>query len=315
MARSSANKATTKSSTKKPVSKAASPHLVSAKSRSKGPPPRALCGVDLRTAGEKFLAPTRPKLALAQEALASITDPAEAWEALAARDVVPLSWVSHPTRQVVVDGVKCPRCRDPFVGHTRKCPRAAVPATVAAALTLASDPATVETVESLALEAFARIRRNADRPRRVIWRVVGGDYPSVLYRKRPAQILVSSPHGTIIEAGDALAKSAGIDGRWWSVAGPRTMYYGGIDDAELARRGYVPNHYALAMAYRADAMNFWSWENNSRKRSEDNPFAPLCEAWLLGYAIDGVEEDEIVLLALDASVSRPTLLRFERDGG
>jgi hypothetical protein len=85
------------------------------------------------------------------------------------------------------------------------------------------------------------------------------------------------------------------------------MNYGSIHDQQLARAGYASNHFALAMAFRSDAVHHWAWDSNARKRSLPNPFTPLCEAWMLGYAIDGFDEDALVLIALDPEVTRDEL--------
>ncbi|MFO0558956.1 MAG: hypothetical protein U0269_13135 [Polyangiales bacterium] len=269
--------------------------------------PKTLCAVTLAAAGARFFAPARPRLAVAREAIASITDPAEAWEALAARSVIPLSWLAHPTRQIVADGVKCPRCRDPFIGHSKRCPVASTPATVRAAVALAADPDAVEAVEALALEAFARMRPTAEKPRRIVWRVVGSDAPTVLYTKRPGAHLAPSIHKELLVAGDALAKATGLVTQWGRPADIRTMNYGANTDQQLARRGYASNHFALAMAFRTDALHQWAWDAHARKRALPNPFTPLCEAWMLGYAIDGVDEDALVLIALDPEATRDEL--------
>jgi len=276
------------------------------------PAPRSLCDTPIAAAGARFFDPARPKLALAREAVAAITDPAEAWEALAARAIIPLPWLSHPTRQIVVDGVKCPRCRDPFIGHSKRCPVASTPATVRAALALAADPDAVEAVEALALEAFARMRPTAEKPPRIVWRVLGADAPTVLYTKRPGAHLAPSISKELLVAADALAKATGLVTQWGRPADLRTMNYGSNTDQQLVRRGYASNHYALAMAFRADALHHWAWDAHARKRALPNPFTPICEAWLLGYAIDGLDEDGIVLIALDPDVTRSELTAAPR---
>jgi hypothetical protein len=179
--------------TRSPAPRNATPAATRAKKPSI-PAPKTLCAVSIVDAGARFFAPARPKLGAARDAIASIIDPAEAWEALAARSVIPLSWHAHPTRQIVADGGKCTRCDDPFIGHSKGCPIASTPATVRAALALAADPDAVEAVEALALEAFARIRPNAEKPWRIVWRVVGSDAPTVLYTKRPGAHLAPSIH-------------------------------------------------------------------------------------------------------------------------
>lgn len=51
-----------------------------------------------RSLAARILRPARPGLAAARAAVAGITDPREAWEALAARGIIPLEWVEDPRR-------------------------------------------------------------------------------------------------------------------------------------------------------------------------------------------------------------------------
>lgn len=102
-----------------------------------------------------------------------ITDPREAWELLATREVIPLAWLDDPRRRFVCatcrgDGVHyqtrdggarntpydCPACAGGMIQH---------PPTVAECVAFASDPAGVMTAEAIA--------RQITGCERVVWRV------------------------------------------------------------------------------------------------------------------------------------------------
>lgn len=120
-------------------------------------PPRFPDEGDARRLGSRLLRPRRARLKEARAALAGVTDPREAWEALASREIVPLSWVGA-TGRTFRNGWK-----------------RAYPPTVDAALMLGSDAEGVLTAEELVRECAARLRElgyptNPDGP--VQWWVV-----------------------------------------------------------------------------------------------------------------------------------------------
>ncbi len=99
----------------------------------------------------------------------TIRDPGEAWEALAARGLIPAAWVDDPARRFI-DG---PGARDVLASQ---------PTDVLAAVALAADAGGIARAEALAVELTARLAVwGSPRPRRVAWRVL----PWAEWREEP----------------------------------------------------------------------------------------------------------------------------------
>jgi len=45
-----------------------------------------------------------------------------------------------------------------------------------------------------------------------------------------------------------------------------------------------------------DLVSHWSWALSVREK-RPNPFTPLCEIWMLGYAPEVLDEEALVLFA------------------
>lgn len=115
-----------------------------------------------------------PRLDEAREAVCGIEHPREAWEALAARGLVPESWVDDPRRWFVCSA-------DEWLAHgslaaPREGPLASPhPPSTGACVALAADPRGVATAETLAHEVAREEARRGDAPRwtgAIYWRVV-----------------------------------------------------------------------------------------------------------------------------------------------
>ncbi len=102
-------------------------------------PPRFPDERDAQQLGSRLLRPRRARLKEARTALAGVTEPREAWEALASREIVPLSWVGASERTFRNGWMRM------------------YPPTVEAALMLGSDAEGVLTAEALVRECAARL--------------------------------------------------------------------------------------------------------------------------------------------------------------
>lgn len=251
-----------------------------------------VAGYALKDAGRRVLAPDRPNLERARGALESVEDPAEAWETLAAREIIPAEWTYAGARQVVVTGHPCGACDDraPYIGHAPDCERRDVPATVGAALTLAADTNGVLTAEEIARSVFARLFDDETPPSRIVWRVGLLDGKTLpLKPQRPGRARAKSEKPGVWEAATSMASS---------MLG-RTDYpaESGVErsSSRSSTRWSTMNREWINAFYR-DVTSNWSWALAVREK-RPNPFTPLCEVWMLGYAVEVVDEEAIVLFA------------------
>jgi hypothetical protein len=265
--------------------------------------------------GRRLLAPNRPREAAVRAALEGVTEPDEAWEILAAREVVPVEWTSAGARQVVVDKVACELCADrvAFMGHAEGCERANVPATVTAAATLAADPEGVVAAETLARLAFERLYgETAARPPQVLWRVgaLFGCFP--VADRRPGKSRAKSAKPGAWETAKVFTDALSVRGEYevppgYVRYGSNMIVASNIPEpyrATWARPGFQVVNSPWVSAFAADAVNHWSWALSVREK-RPNPFTPLCEVWLLGYAVDHIDEDMIVLFAPTLTLRDP----------
>lgn len=264
-----------------------------------------LAGLSPERFAPRVLAPLTPQASVVREAMAGVTEPDEAWEILAARGLIPVSWTSAGTRQIVSVGVRCDACgeRVEFMGHVRGCEFEDTPATVLAAATLAADPGGVTAVETLARVCFERLYGdNATVEPRVLWRVDPLSERGPLGERRPGHARAKSHKAGSWEAFrpflDALARRTDVE----APAGYRPFRDGylvpeyiPVGSETWASRSPMQIRYAGWIdALHRDATHHWSWALSVREK-RPNPFTPLCEAWALGYAIE-VVSDELVLL-------------------
>jgi hypothetical protein len=103
-------------------------------------PPVFPDAADAERLGARVLRPARPRLKEARAAVAGVRDPREAWEALAARDLIPMAWVGGAARTF------------------RNGWKRSAPPTVDAAVMLGADAAGAATAEELVRECAFRLR-------------------------------------------------------------------------------------------------------------------------------------------------------------
>jgi hypothetical protein len=116
--------------------------------------------VDAEAVGERLLRPDRAGAAKILSELGRISSAQEAWEALAARGLIPNDWTASANRWFVLGGE-----------------RLAHPPSLGACVELAADARGVVTAESLAREVVARLAPwRADLPARVEWLPARRDY-------------------------------------------------------------------------------------------------------------------------------------------
>ncbi len=266
-----------------------------------------VAGLSGRELVQRLLAPKRPQRDAVLEALDGISEPAEAWEVLAARGLIPVEWTSGGARQVTVDGVRCERCgaKVEFIGHLRDCPDANTPATVRAAATLAADPAGISAAESLAKLAFERLYGDvAVADPRIVWRVGESAKCSPLSDRRPGQVRAKSAKPGLWEAWSTFAREFRARDDLPVPRGYRRYREGlyvldFVVDPWAERQARSAIEVALQpwmYALQRDAVFHWGWALSVRE-TRPNPFTPVCDVWALGYAVELVDDELIVLFA------------------
>ncbi|MDP3274052.1 MAG: hypothetical protein Q8Q09_02580 [Deltaproteobacteria bacterium] len=256
---------------------------------------------------QRFLRPLRARQDEVIELVDGLTDPEEAWETLASRGVIPMDWLDGDARQVIVPFVKCAECdaRVEFLGHASDCSRRAVPASMMAAVAIASDVAGIVAAESLAMTVFERLYGDvaAKRPT-LIWRVANPSNMAMLAPSRPGhrQKKAAKPGSWELTRSyeDAMKIRRDFDptpgyGRVSeTMVGVESKAFPGAFNGRYS--GFVMAHRAWISALIQDTVNQWSWALSVREK-RPNPFEPLCAIWALGYAVESVDEDALVLLA------------------
>ena len=216
-----------------------------------------------------------------------LRDPAEAWELLAARGVIPRAWVERdPGRrrarcECLVCAIhtrpsvraRCPACR----GVGGAVSDGAAPPTVRGCLTLASDPDGVERAEALARELSVRLGARCAGDPAITWWVIAAPWTF---------------------PGDHTA------------GGPLSRARQGTNERHAASYhldpvGEHPRYIAPMKALRAvcdaggsyqaasDVFGQVAWEGPG-----PNPYDALVAVWLTGYAVADVTDDGVTLVAL-----------------
>lgn len=278
--------------------------------------PTEVAGLALDAFAQRILSPSYDLARVTQvdDALEGAADVADAWEALAARSLIPMEWITEPARMVLVAGRQCPCVesidavpaklaeyglrginRSPEqkaravewgwfaadFGHNAACPVAWLPPTIEAARTLALDPDGVAAAELLVREFLRRVWPDREE-RRVVWRLQDpARTDAVNSRKLPTWLNVGSPRKTDL---------AEIE----------------LHRALRARRFPVPESqwYPIAIQVGHDAARRWRWEARTNDPRPD-PYVPLCDLWALGYMFDAAYEEHVVLRAVMHSTERP----------
>ncbi len=262
-----------------------------------------ILGRTLRHAAESFLSPDRPQRLAAKEALTGYVSPSEAWEALAAREVIPIEWTYAGARQIHVDGMLCEECdaRAPYVGHAFDCEQKNLPPNTRAAIAMASNPEAIASVELLAVECFQRLLGSDVAVPPIVWRVMAASKARPLADQRPGRALKKSskipvwevlkPWNAILERRTDYELPAGYK------RGPDGTLLDATNQVVRMRwrtAGYATLHAEWISACATDMHNHWNWVLSARE-TRPNPFTPLVEAWLLGYSIEVINEESIVL--------------------
>lgn len=239
-----------------------------------------------RLAG-RILRPARPGLAAAQAAVQGITDAAAAWQALAARAVIPAAWIDDPRRS--------------FAGSRRH------PPTVAACVALACDPAGMATVEALALAVAARLAAcGAGSASRVQWRVGALTDHDLLARppREPTGALHSMLLG-VHESADTTVWGEGEPAWVIHPDVPRRVWPEYRDFKDRVAFGRLDREHSAADLWRSAALNGYRLDDVARPIAElDDPFAPLLAIWDHGYALDAIIDDTAVLVTSDPAARR-----------
>lgn len=227
-----------------------------------------LLGCDANEVSRRLLAPARPQK---QEALAAIEgthSAQEALEALVARGLLDESWLDG--RRTIVRAIDAgdlqPRPRD--------------------IAELAADISAVRAVESLAFESRARGGRVGSEAIR--WRVGLAQYAPRAFARRPFDEGRSARFkpGTVVASTDLVQNLyARTDYETPEVTGEEWVVF---DLFRMAHERWID-------AFEEDVRRYWSW-GLARRNPAQNPYAPLCAAWLAGYVIESIEP-ELVLFA------------------
>ncbi|MBL8683640.1 MAG: hypothetical protein JNK05_31000 [Myxococcales bacterium] len=247
-----------------------------------------IAGLDAAAFAQRFFQPAYTQRAEALASVAGVSDPSEAWEVLAARELISLDWVSAGARQVAVDGAPCELCEDrvEFVGHDPSCERANVPATVLAAATLAADPAGVVAAERLAREAYGRLGAGTiEGAARVVWRVIDPVEREPLAARRPGQS--KAKQSALTTWKDASRFRDALHEHLKRIAPSKQR------DRRVAAEVRLGGWFMSAIT---DATNAWKWAAAAREKRA-NPFEPITRVWALGYGVDVIDDDYIVLVA------------------
>jgi hypothetical protein len=209
-----------------------------------------------------------------------ITDPAEAWEALATRGVIPDAWAGDARRAFACTcekgwrydtytgpkiGSLCHDCR----GLTSVGPLAH-PAGIAACVALASDTPGILAAEALAREIVARLATwNAPRPQATVWRVID---PKAW--RQPRINSVGLACARVMDRSDLRERKGEV---FYEQLG------GGLLERDTA---------ASQRAHDASYAIVW----DEQGWPEANPFAPLVELFALGYALDSITDTDVTLV-------------------
>jgi hypothetical protein len=275
----------------------------------------------------RMLRPERPRLALARAAVEGLTNPREAWEALATRGLIPDAWVADPSRVFRV-ARRCACCRgarrvwsgEGEFATSAECGACSArgvwfadapqPATVAACVALAGDAAGLATAEALAREFVARAAPRLPAAERVVRESAAGPRAAV-----PWAAFTSSPARTVWQLGGpfsrpprphpgallAQAAALALSGR------PRAAH----EDLPWpgGRLSGAPDSAASALADDLTAA-CWYWVSVREGvalpewralRDLADPFDPLLEIWRMGYALDAVSHEAFALIAPEAA--------------
>ena len=200
----------------------------------------------------------------ASEVCARLVTPALAARAVAEAAIVGVRSVDEATEVLVARGL----LEDDWIEHRRWLgddERSAMRALVA----IAADASAAMTVERLAVEAMARAERAAGFGGVFRWRAANSWVDATSAERPFGEGRRARPRSATLVAIDALLQP-------------------------LATRAPSDAMDTWVDAFATDVRRHWSWALSGREPAR-NPFTPLCAAWMLGYAIERVSDDEIAL--------------------
>jgi hypothetical protein len=265
---------------------------------------------DLDALAARVLRPDRAALVDARAAAAGIVEPRDAWITLARRGFVPSDWIDAPSRRFVVASRSSKVLASDHGARERSagCIVQAHPARAADAIVLAASATSVSAAEGHAREAARRIGVSPAVP--VLWRVEPHWRPTALRWKRLTYhwgFQVLGEHGLVMfdvtanarRFAQALRKASGHNG---SVEGDVRMYeFWRLASTTEAR---VPSMLA--------GWKPWGRFVGERFADVPNPLEPWLAVWFLGFGLDAIHGDAIVLVAPCDSDERPRLLPRSR---
>jgi hypothetical protein len=244
--------------------------------------------IDFDQLAARILRPDRPRLAEAQAAVAGITDPREAWETLAIRDVIPASWVNDPGRKFARAG------------------KHGAPGDLSTAVALAADPEGVAAAEALAVEFAHRLEVwcPGSASRRVVWRTRGRRH----HANRLRDSSVHQRPAALLEHALTTAADRATFNKWlrWRDEPPRV-----VTTAWLLALQDLTRDIALAKLWDHATANDWRVPASVPYTGpaipptlRGAPFAatvapldPLLSIWWRGYALAAMTDDALVLVA------------------
>jgi hypothetical protein len=230
------------------------------------------------------LRPARPGLAAARAAVKRIREPGAAWEALAVQGVIPAAWVHEQRRSFEHAGRQSDR-------H---------PPSVRACVALACDPTGVSRVETFALEFAARLAMcGAGTASRLRWRVGSLTHHDLHVRAplEPIAVLHRMLLG-VHEDADTTDWSGGEPAWVIHPDVPRRRWPEPGDFTDSAAFGRIQREKSASELWHSAALNGYRFDGMTRPVADlPNPFEPSFEIWRLGYAIDALIADTLVLLA------------------
>ncbi len=227
-----------------------------------------LLGLEPVDVCSRLLAPARPQKQEALSAIEGAASAQEAIEALVSRGLLEEQWLDE--RRVIVYATDAgdlgARARD--------------------VADLAADAATVSAIESLARECRARGGRVGSDSIR--WRVGLAQRAPRAVERRP----FDEGRAARFKPGTVAASTELTD-----LLSIRTDFSANESwDEEIAAGDLFRfAHERWVDAFEEDVRRHWSW-GLSRRSPSQNPYAPLCAAWLAGYVIEAIEP-ELVLFA------------------
>ncbi|MFT3764580.1 MAG: hypothetical protein QM820_03545 [Minicystis sp.] len=250
--------------------------------------------IDLEALAARVLRPDRVALAEVRAAVAGLVEPREAWITLGHCGLVPPRWIDATSSRFTV-AARAGKARanerdalEKIAGHHVR----AYPASVADAIVLAASAASACAAEGHAREAARRMGFSPDIP--VLWRVEPRWRPTALRWKRFTYhfgFSILGEHGIVLfevstnarRFAQALRKESGHNG---SVEGDVYMYeFWRLASTTAAR---VP-----------PMLTGWQpWGRLVGERFADvpNPLDPWLRVWELGFGVDAINQDAIVLV-------------------